>query len=422
MKVLVVGGGGREHALAWKISKSPECDELFLAPGNPLSGLLGTRVDIPVNDIVALKYFVKKEGIDLTVVGPEVPLVAGIVDSFESEGLKVFGPSKAASQLEGSKTFSKNIMKKYHIPTADYEVANSYDDAMDVLADARIPIVIKADGLAEGKGAFVCKTEEEANEAIHAIFKERRFGESGANCVFEEFMEGEEASLFVLTDGNTIVPLVAAQDHKPAFDDDRGPNTGGMGSYAPAPIMTPKVLEKVLKEIVVPTIHGMNAEGSPYKGLLYTGLMIKNGNPRVVEYNCRFGDPETQPLMMLLKSDILPIMNQIASGNIDEDYPGLEWHEGSAIGVVLASGGYPGSYTKDYPITGITELSDDIEAFAAGVSGLPNELKTSGGRVLCLTALGEDLAAAREKLYGEIDTVKFKDSFYRTDIGAKGLV
>jgi phosphoribosylamine---glycine ligase len=420
MKVLLIGGGGREHALAWKVAQSPLCEKLYLAPGNPLSGELGQRVDIPVDDVVALKYFVKREEIDLTIVGPEAPLVAGLVDAFEVDGLNVFGPSRHAAQLEGSKLFSKNFMKKYNIPTAEYENAQSLDEANQLLERMGIPVVIKADGLAEGKGAFVCKTEEEAQQALHAIFAEKRFGSSGMSCVFEEFMEGEEASLFVITDGNTIMPLLPAQDHKPVFDGDEGPNTGGMGAYAPAPLVTEKVMDRILKEVVVPTVHGMNAEGTPYRGLLYVGLMIKDGHPKVVEFNCRFGDPETQPLMTLLKTDILPIFDQVARKELTEDQDALEWYPGSAIGVVLASEGYPSSYEKGKAITGLEEL-DGVQAFAAGVSGDSRQLKTSGGRVLCLCARGSDITEARDIVYGQIDRVKFDGAFHRTDIGAKAL-
>jgi phosphoribosylamine---glycine ligase len=420
MKVLLIGGGGREHALAWKVAQSPLCEKLFLAPGNPLSAELGEVVDIPANDVVALKYFVKKEEIDLTIVGPEAPLVAGLVDSFENDGLRVFGPSRHAAQLEGSKLFSKNFMKKYNIPTADYQNAESMEEANQLLERMGVPVVIKADGLAEGKGAFVCKTEEEAEKAIHAIFAEKRFGSSGMNCVFEEFMDGEEASLFVITDGNTIMPLLPAQDHKPAYDGDAGPNTGGMGAYAPAPLVTEKVMDRVLSEIVVPTVHGMNSEGMPYRGLLYVGLMIKDGQPKVVEFNCRFGDPETQPLMTLLKTDLLPIFDQVSRKELKEDQTALEWHPGSAIGVVLASEGYPGSYEKGKVITGLSDL-DGVQAFAAGVSGQGELLKTSGGRVLCLCACGSNISEARDKVYGQIERVSFEGAFYRTDIGAKAL-
>jgi phosphoribosylamine---glycine ligase len=422
MKILLVGGGGREHALAWKISQSPLCDKLYIAPGNAMMKDLGECVAIPADDCVALKYFAKKEDIDLTIVGPEVPLVEGIVNIFEAEKMKIFGPRRAAAQLEGSKIYSKEIMKKYHIPTAKFQVVQSYDQAKETLEVFPAPVVIKADGLAEGKGAFVCKTDEEAKEALRIIYSEKRFGEAGARCIFESFLSGEEASLFILTDGNTIIPMLAAQDHKAVGDGDTGPNTGGMGSYAPAPIMTPETLDRVLEEIVVPTIHAMNEEGTPYKGLLYVGLMIDNENDEinVVEYNCRFGDPETQPLMMLLKSDIVPIFDAIAGGELDESMEGLEWHDGAAIGVVLASAGYPGSYEKGKTITGLDDLESTV-AFAAGVQGSPSGLKSSGGRVLCVTGMGEDLNGAREKVYGEIDRVKFEGAFYRKDIGDKGL-
>lgn len=421
IKVLLVGSGGREHALAWKLSQSPICDKLYLAPGNALSDSLGERVEIPADDIIAIKYFTKREEIDLTVVGPEVPLVAGIVDSFESDGLKIFGPSRRAAQLEGSKAFSKNLMKKYGIPTAGYETANSKEQGKSILQEMGVPIVIKADGLAEGKGAFVCKTMEEADDALHTIFGEKKFGESGLSCVIEEFMEGEEASLFVLTDGHTIMPMLAAQDHKPVGDGDVGPNTGGMGSYAPAPIVSTKVMEKVLKDIVVPTIHAMNAEGAIYRGLLYVGLMIQNNQPKVVEYNCRFGDPETQPLMTLLKTDLLPLMLQIAEGKLDEQDGGLDWHEGSAIGVVLASEGYPGSYQKGLAISGLNDVGGNVIPFAAGVKEEGGVIKTNGGRVLCLTGRGRDLNEARALVYSEIEKISFEGVFFRKDIGEKGL-
>lgn len=421
MKILLVGGGGREHALAWKIAQSPLCEKLYIAPGNPMMSDLGECVNIPADDCIALKYFAKKEEIDLTVVGPEAPLVEGIVDLFQAEKMKIFGPSRSAAQLEGSKIFSKEIMKKYHIPTAEFDVAQSYDHALTVLENFPAPVVIKADGLAEGKGAFVCKTNDDALEALRIIFSEKRFGESGSRCIFEKFLPGQEASLFVLTDGNTILPLVAAQDHKPVGDGDTGPNTGGMGSYAPAPIMTEEVHNRVLEEIVVPTVHAMNEEGIPYKGLLYVGLMIdEDEGPNVVEYNCRFGDPETQPLMMLLKSDIVPVFDAIASGSISEEANGLEWHEGAAIGVVLASAGYPGSYEKGKKITGVNDLEHSV-AFAAGVKDDGEGLATSGGRVLCITGRGESLKDVRDKVYSEIDKVQFEGAFYRKDIGDKAL-
>lgn len=420
MKVMVVGGGGREHALAWKIAKSPLCEKLYLAPGNPLSGELGERVFIPVNDIVALRVFAEKNEIDLTVVGPELPLVHGITDEFEKAGLKVFGPSRAAARLEGSKFFSKEIMRKHLIPTAAFSRARSLDEAHSILEDMEVPVVIKADGLAEGKGAFVCKTETDVKNALKEIFIDKRFGDSGLPCVIEEFLQGEEASLFVITDGNTILPLMPAQDHKAVNEGDTGPNTGGMGSYLPAPLMNEDTLNKTIREIVVPTVHAMNAEGCPYRGLLYVGLMVNGGHPKVVEYNCRFGDPETQPMMMQMKSDILPIFDQVAKGKLDSDRE-IEWHDGASIGVVLASGGYPGSYAKGKAITGLKDLPDDVVAFAAGVGGTAQEPVTSGGRVLCLTARGANLKEAADRVYSSIDKVRFDGAFYRRDIGHRAL-
>ncbi|MBF0243735.1 MAG: phosphoribosylamine--glycine ligase [Planctomycetes bacterium] len=420
-KIMVVGGGGREHALAWKISQSPLCEKLYLAPGNPLSAKIGECVNIQTSDFVALKSFAKKEGIDLTVVGPEAPLVGGLVNTFKRAGLRIFGPTKAAARLEGSKSFSKELMHKYHIPTAAFQKARSLDEAHTVLADMGVPVVIKADGLAEGKGAFVCHTQEEAEMALRMIFMEKRFGESGDLCVFEEFMQGEEASVFCVTDGHTLLPMLPAQDHKAIGEGDRGANTGGMGSYAPAPVVTEKVMDKILKEIAVPTIHAMNSEGCPYSGVLYIGLMIQSGNPRVVEYNCRFGDPEIQPLVMMMKTDILPILMKAADGNLDSCEEGFEWHPGAAVGVVMASGGYPDKYEKGYVIEGLDELSAEVVPFAAGVGGRPERLLTSGGRVLCLTARGESLREACERVYSEIDKIRFTGAYYRKDIGHRAL-
>ncbi len=421
MKVLIIGGGGREHALAWKIAQSPLCEELIMAPGNPLCSNFAECVDIEVTDIVGLKSFAKDRKVDLTIVGPEAPLVAGIVDSFQSSGLKIFGPCKAAAQLEGSKSFSKALMKKYHIPTAAYERASSYEKSISIVEESNFPLVIKADGLAEGKGAFVCHDRREADAALHAIFAEKRFGEAGLSCIIEEFLHGEEASLFVLTDGETIMTMMSAQDHKPLLDNDQGPNTGGMGSYCPAPVMTEVIHEKVLKEIVVPTIHALNAEGFPYHGLLYVGLMIDGRNAKVVEYNCRFGDPETQPLMMMLKTDLLPVMNMIAEGKIQEDFKGLEWHEGAAISVVMASGGYPESYPKGLPIQGLERVPRDAQVFAAGVAGTAAAPVTNGGRVLCVCARGDTVREAQQRAYAGVEEIRFDGAVYRTDIGHKAL-
>lgn len=420
LKVLLVGGGGREHALAWKLSQSPLCEKLFVAPGNPLISRDGECVAIPSTDIVALKSFARQEGIDLTVVGPEAPLVAGIVDSFEASKLRIFGPSKAAARLEGSKVFTKHFMHKHHIPTAQYRCVSSREEAHEILRQMGVPVVVKADGLAEGKGSFVCRTEEEALEALRIIFSEKRFGDAGSRCVLEEFMTGEEASLFILTDGSSIIPFVGAQDHKALLDGDAGPNTGGMGSYAPAPVLTDALLDKALKDIVIPTIHGMANEGSPYRGLLYVGLMISGNTLRVVEYNCRFGDPETEPLMLLLKSDLLPLLDQVARGKIEAE-SGLEWHEGSAIGVVMASGGYPGAYEKKKAITGLAGVPDDVKVFGAGVSGSLQKPLTNGGRVLCVTARGKSLEQAAQKVYGAIGRVGFDGAVFRRDIGYRAM-
>ncbi len=421
LKVLLVGSGGREHALAWKIAQSPLLEALYIAPGNPLMAQLGRLVNIAAGDTLGLKIFAREQGIDLTVVGPEAPLVAGIVDAFRASGLKIFGPTKAAARLEGSKRFAKDLMRKHLIPTAGYSKALSHDQARDILRGMPPPVVIKADGLAEGKGAFVCRTPEDVEEALRILYVEKRFGVAGEICVIEEFMAGEEASLLVLTDGRTLLPLPAAQDHKPLLDGDQGPNTGGMGCYAPAPVLTAELTTRVMKDIVVPTVHAMNSEGCPFQGLLYVGLMITGRNARVVEFNCRFGDPETEPLMLLLKSDLLPVLQAIAGEGLGEEASPLEWHAGAAVGVVLASAGYPGKYEKGHPLRGLNSLPEGVVAFGAGVGGTPENPVTAGGRVLCLTARADSLQKARDKVYLAAQGVSFEGAQYRRDIGHRAL-
>ncbi|MEJ2472189.1 MAG: phosphoribosylamine--glycine ligase, partial [Desulfuromonadales bacterium] len=344
MKILVVGGGGREHALVWKIAQSPLVETLYCAPGNPGIANLADCVHIAADDIDALLDFAQAERIDLTVVGPEVPLTLGIVDRFQAVGLEIFGPNQSAARIEGSKSFSKDLMKKFHIPTAAYETFADRDEALAYIRRQGAPIVVKADGLAAGKGVVVAMSEEQALAAVDEIMRDKVFGDAGTRVVIEEFMTGEEASFFAFTDGKNILPLASSQDHKRAFDNDEGPNTGGMGAYSPAPVVTPELHDEIVATIVKPTIAGMAAEGCPYSGILYVGLMIQNGRPRVVEFNARFGDPEAQPLLMRMKSDIVPVLRACARGNLGQDT--IAWHDKAAVCVVMASGGYPMAYDK----------------------------------------------------------------------------
>ena len=366
MKILVVGGGGREHALVWKIAQSPLVETIYCAPGNPGIANLADCVHIPADDIAALLDFAQAEKIDLTVVGPEVPLTMGIVDRFQAVGLEIFGPNQSAARIEGSKSFSKDLMKKYAIPTADYETFTERDAAVAYIQAQGAPIVVKADGLAAGKGVIVAMSEEQAIAAVDEIMLDKVFGAAGASVVIEEFMDGEEASFFAFTDGQNILPLASSQDHKRAFDNDEGPNTGGMGAYSPAPVVTAALHDEIVETIVKPTIAGMASDGCPYSGILYVGLMIKDGKPRVVEYNARFGDPEAQPLLMRMKSDIVPVLQACARGTLDQD--SIEWHDKAAVCVVMASGGYPASYGKGFEITGLDAVlaMDDVYVFHAG--------------------------------------------------------
>ncbi|HSG31982.1 MAG TPA: phosphoribosylamine--glycine ligase [Thermodesulfobacteriota bacterium] len=421
MKVLVIGSGGREHALCWKIKQSPLVKKLYCAPGNAGISNEAECVDISVSDFDSLTAFVKEHGIDLTIVGPEQPLSEGIVDVFENEGLKIFGPSKAAAELEGSKAFSKNLMKKYNIPTASYQTFTDLNDAISWIKKIDTPFVVKADGLAAGKGVVICNTVSEGEKALNSIMKDKIFGTAGSEVVIEEFLTGEEASFFVFTDGKDFVELQSSQDHKAVYDGDKGPNTGGMGAYSPAPIVNETLRKKIIDTVVVPTINAMESEGRTYKGILYIGLMIEDQNFKVLEYNCRFGDPEAQPLLFRLKSDIVPIFNSIASSKLGQKK--LEWKTGYSVCVVMASNGYPGSYEKGYEIGGLEDLKDkdDIYIFHAGTKFSNNKVVTSGGRVLGITSLDNELMPAINKAY---DTIKMIDSanlFCRTDIGKKAI-
>ncbi|MDT8442099.1 MAG: phosphoribosylamine--glycine ligase [Desulfuromonadales bacterium] len=421
MKILVVGGGGREHVLVWKIGQSPLVKQIYCAPGNPGIAELAECVHIGVEEIDALLDFARAEQIDLTVVGPEVPLTLGIVDRFQTAGLLIFGPNQAAARIEGSKGFSKDLMAKYGIPTAAYRSFTDRDAAIAYVREQGAPIVVKADGLAAGKGVIVAMSEEQALAAIDDIMRDKVFGEAGASVVIEEFMEGEEASFFAFTDGSNILPLASSQDHKRVDDNDEGPNTGGMGAYSPAPVVTAALHDEIVETIVKPTIAGMASEGCPYCGILYVGLMIKDGKPRVVEFNARFGDPEAQPLLMRMKSDIVPVLLACAQGNLDQD--AIAWHDKAAVCVVMASGGYPASYAKGRPIRGLDAAArlDDVMVFHAGTALQEGQVVNSGGRVLGVTALGTTVAEAIERAYQAVERINWQDVHYRRDIGRRAL-
>ena len=423
MKTLVIGSGGREDALAWKLSSSPHVEHVYIAPGNAGTATRGTNVDIPVNDISGLRDFAKKEGIDLTVVGPELPLTLGIVDAFTEAGLRVFGPTRAAAAIEGSKAFCKDIMRSAGVPTADYQVFESAEKAREYVENAPLPLVVKADGLAAGKGVIISHERSEALKAIDLIMGERAFGDAGNRVVIEEFLEGEEASYLAITDGEKALALAPAQDHKAVYDGDRGPNTGGRGAYSPAPVITPALEERILETVINPVIRAMAEAGRPYKGVLYAGLMItKSGDPKVLEFNCRFGDPEAQPILMRLEDDLFEILYQCAGEGLGKEK--LRWSDRPAVCVVMASGGYPGSYEKGLPISGLDDAGamDDVVVFHAGTSlDDKGRIVTSGGRVLGVTAMGEDIRAARERAYEAVGKISFEGAYYRKDIAMKAI-
>lgn len=417
MNILVIGSGGREHALYWKLSESPQTEQIYAIPGNPG---MGASAAIALDDHAAILRFVKEHEIGLVVVGPEVPLMNGLVDELEAAGIRAFGPRANAAEIEGSKSFAKNLMKKYGIPTARYEVFTAAEPARAYIRQEGAPIVVKADGLAAGKGVIVAMTEQEALDAVDAIMEDHSFGDAGARVVIEEFMEGEEASLLAFTDGTTIRPMISAQDHKRAYDGDRGPNTGGMGTYAPAPVMTPEMTERAVEEILKPTIAAMAKEGRTYRGCLYLGLMVTADGPKVVEFNARFGDPETQVVLPLLDSDLVAIMCACADGTL-ADVP-IRWKDGAAVCVVLASGGYPGHYEKGQEIHGLA----DAEAmgalvFHAGTAMKDGKLVTNGGRVLGVVGRGADISSAVDAAYAAATKISFKDAYYRKDIAHRAL-
>jgi phosphoribosylamine--glycine ligase len=419
MKILVVGGGGREHAIVWKLSQSVKKPEIHCAPGNGGIASLAACVPIRATDVSAMVEYAKKERFDLVVVAPDDPLALGMVDRLEEAGIRAFGPNAAAARIEASKVFAKDLMKKYGIPTSGYRVFDSPEAALAHLAGCEYPTVVKADGLALGKGVIICRTEEEAKAAVRRIMVERAFGEAGARVIVEDYIEGPEVTVLCFVDGTHMVPMVSSQDHKPVFDGDRGPNTGGMGTFAPTPKYTPEVEDEVTRTILLPTVKAMALEGIPFKGVLYFGLMLTKDGPRVLEYNARFGDPETQAVLPLLKTDLIDIMEATIDGRLDAMQ--VQWEQGAAVCVVMASGGYPGAYEKGYEITGLDALGDkdDIIVFHAGTRVEDGRTLTAGGRVLGVTAVARDIAGAREKAYAAVERIRFTGAHYRRDIGHK---
>jgi len=423
MKILIVGGGGREHALAWKTAQSPLADKVYVAPGNAGTALEPNleNVKIAAADVQGLLAFALREAIDLTIVGPEAPLVLGIVDAFNAAGLKCYGPTQAAAQLEGSKAFCKDFLARHHIPTAAYQTFTDIESAIDYIDRKGAPIVVKADGLAAGKGVVVAQTKEEAFCAVRDMLGGNAFGAAGHRVVIEEFLEGEEASFIVMTDGQHALAMASSQDHKARDDGDTGPNTGGMGAYSPAPVVTPAVHARTMEEVILPTLRGMAEDGIPYSGFLYAGLMVApDGSIKVLEFNCRFGDPETQPIMMRLKSDLPALCLKAVDGKLNEC--NTEWDSRPALGVVMAAGGYPEAYSKGDVIEGLPERqSADVKVFHAGTAINHGAAVTSGGRVLCVSALGATVAEAQKKAYEQVKQIHWPGAFYRTDIGHRAI-
>ncbi|WP_459554800.1 phosphoribosylamine--glycine ligase [Lacunimicrobium album] len=442
MKILVIGQGGREHALVWKLAQSPKVTEVYCAPGNAGTAVDAINVPIKATDIPALIKFAQEEKIDLTIPGPEAPLVAGIVDAFKAAGLTVFGPSKAAAELEGSKIFSKNLMRKAKVPTAEFAAFNSAQDALNYLdgyeaqirkqaqlyktGEHRSPrkatksVVVKADGLAAGKGVSVCDSIDEAKDVVRRMMFNKEFGAAGERIVIEEKLEGQEASILALVDGKTIVPLESSQDHKAAYDRDQGPNTGGMGAYSPTPLITDEIMEEIIQEILIPTVHTMRKEDRPFTGILYAGIMLTKYGPKVLEYNVRLGDPETQPILMRLKSDLAELLYAAAKGELHQ-HPGLEWDPRPAVCVVMAAEGYPGPYENGKEIRGLEEAAqiEDAKVFHAGTKLVDGKAVTDGGRVLGVTALGADLSEAKLKAYQAVKPIRWEGAWCRKDISDK---
>jgi phosphoribosylamine--glycine ligase len=421
MKVLVVGGGGREHALVWKLSQSPQVEEVYCAPGNGGISRLARCLAIAADDLEGLARFARDEKIDLTVVGPELPLTRGIVDLFHKEGLRIFGATTGAARLEGSKAFAKDLMRQYHIPSARYRVFDKRDEAAAYIQQEGAPIVVKADGLAAGKGVIVAGTQQEAIAALDQIMIERAFGEAGDRVVIEERLIGEEASFIAFSDGEYVLPMASSQDHKPIYDHDQGPNTGGMGAYSPAPVVTPELHRRIMEEIMIPTVKALAAEGHPYQGVLYAGLMINEGEPKVLEFNCRLGDPETQPIFMRMGGDLIPVMEACIEGDLAGAE--LSWDPRTAVCVVMTSQGYPGSYEKGKHIHGLeqVEAMEGVYCFHAGTRVEDDHYLTAGGRVLGITGLGKGIKEAMDVTYRAVAEITWDGVHFRTDIGKKAL-
>lgn len=423
MQVLIIGSGGREHALAWKVAQNPQVDTIYVAPGNAGTALEHKvqNVNIGITDIPALVAFAQDKAIELTIVGPEAPLVIGVVDAFRAAGLPIFGPTQGAAQLEGSKAFTKDFLARHNIPTAAYANFTEIEPALAYVREKGAPIVVKADGLAAGKGVIVAMTLQEAEDAIQDMLAGNAFGSAGSRVVVEEFLDGEEASFIVMVDGENVLPMATSQDHKRVGDADTGPNTGGMGAYSPAPVVTQDVHDRVMREVIYPTVRGMAAEGNTYTGFLYAGLMIdSNGAPKVIEYNCRFGDPETQPIMMRLQSDLVELCQAAIAGKLDQVES--KWDPRASIGVVLAAGGYPGDYTKGEVISGLpTQESAGQKVFHAGTETQGDQVVTNGGRVLCATALGNTVLEAQQRAYQLADQIHWNGMFCRRDIGYRAI-
>lgn len=421
MKVLVIGSGGREHALVWKITQSPKVSQIYCAPGNAGISKFAQCININADNIEKLVDFAQEEKIDLTVVGPELPLSKGIVNEFNRKGLRIFGSSKEATEIESSKVFSKYLMKKYNIPTANYEVFQNSEKAFDYIKQQTFPLVIKADGLAAGKGVFIVKNLSQAEDALNTLMKKKTFGEAGRQIVIEEFLEGEEVSILAFCDGKTVVPMVSSQDHKKIFDNDQGPNTGGMGAYSPVPFYPNEFKKTVLEEILKPTVKGLQSEGREYKGVLYAGLVLTKEGPKVLEFNARFGDPETQVILPRLKTDLVDILNAVIEETLHKI--NIEWEDNAAVCVVVASGGYPGKYQKGKVISGLGRLEKmkDIIVFHAGTKLQDGKVITSGGRVLGITAWDETISKAKERAYKGVKEIYFKDMYYRKDIAVKAI-
>ena len=419
MKVLVVGGGGREHALVWKLKQSPRVEEIYCAPGNAGIARDAFCVSISPEDIAALLAFARENTIDLTIVGPEAPLNAGIVDRFQEAGLRIFGPSRAAAEIEGSKVVAKDIMAKYGIPTAEYAVFTDHGEACAYIRKIGAPCVVKADGLAAGKGVIVAEDEQTALDAVRSIMVDRVFGHAGVRLVVEECLVGEEVSILAFTDGVNVVPMISSQDHKRVFDNDRGPNTGGMGAYAPAPVYTPEVHRFTMEKILKPMIRALDSEGRTYRGVIYAGLMVTGEGPKVLEFNARFGDPEAQPVLMLLETDLVEIIEAILEGRLDSI--DIKWKNLASICVVIASGGYPGSYEKGKVIHGLDSVPEGVAVFHAGTAERDGEIITSGGRVLGVTAVGKDIPSAIKAAYSAAEKINFEGMHYRRDVGRRAL-